>query len=220
MLIIGAGGAGCAAAIEADNAGASVLMATKLRLGDANTMMAEGGIQGATKPNDSPAQHFLDAYGGGHYLGKKELVYKLVTEAPDCFQWLNDLGVEFDKEEDGTLIAIHGGTSRNVCMRRRTTPAPRSCGTLRDETRWRRIPCLNYAARIELLRDEAATPAAPCSSTPTRRSPGSSVPRPPSSRPVVRADCTSRASTSNHHGATARSRLAYRVGALFCSPTP
>ena len=86
VLIIGAGGAGCAAAIEADNAGASVLMATKLRLGDANTMMAEGGIQGATKPNDSPAQHFLDAYGGGHYLGKKELVYKLVTEAPDCFQ--------------------------------------------------------------------------------------------------------------------------------------
>ena len=63
VLVIGGGGAGCSAAIEADNAGAKVLLVTKLRMGDANTMMAEGGIQAADKPNDSPAQHFLDAYG-------------------------------------------------------------------------------------------------------------------------------------------------------------
>lgn len=54
VLIIGGGGAGCSAAIEADNAGAKVLLVTKLRMGDANTMMAEGGIQAADKPNDSP----------------------------------------------------------------------------------------------------------------------------------------------------------------------
>ena len=70
VLIIGGGGAGASAAIEADNAGASVLMATKLRIGDANTMMAEGGIQAADKENDSPARHFLDAYGGGHFAGR------------------------------------------------------------------------------------------------------------------------------------------------------
>jgi threonine dehydrogenase-like Zn-dependent dehydrogenase len=45
VLIIGGGGAGCSAAIMADNAGARVMIATKLRLGDANTMMAQGGIQ-------------------------------------------------------------------------------------------------------------------------------------------------------------------------------
>ena len=45
VLIIGGGGAGCSAAIEADNAGAKVLLVTKLRMGDANTMMAEGGIR-------------------------------------------------------------------------------------------------------------------------------------------------------------------------------
>ena len=45
VLIIGGGGAGCAAAIEASNAGCKVLLVTKLRVGDANTMMAEGGIQ-------------------------------------------------------------------------------------------------------------------------------------------------------------------------------
>lgn len=53
VLIIGGGGAGASAAIEADNAGAKVMMVTKLRIGDANTMMAEGGIQAADKPNDS-----------------------------------------------------------------------------------------------------------------------------------------------------------------------
>ena len=54
--------------------GAKVIMVTKLRIGDANTMMAEGGIQAADKPNDSPAQHFLDAYGGGHFAAQKDLL--------------------------------------------------------------------------------------------------------------------------------------------------
>ena len=49
VLIIGGGGAGCAAAIEAHNNGAKVTVVTKLRMGDANTMMAEGGIQAADK---------------------------------------------------------------------------------------------------------------------------------------------------------------------------
>ena len=79
VLIIGGGGAGTSAAIEADNAGASVLLVTKLRVGDANSMMAEGGIQAADKKNDSPAQHFLDAFGGGHFAAKKELLERLVT---------------------------------------------------------------------------------------------------------------------------------------------
>ena len=62
VLIIGGGGAGASAAIEADKAGAKAMIVTKLRIGDANTMMAEGGIQAADKPNDSPAIHYLDAY--------------------------------------------------------------------------------------------------------------------------------------------------------------
>ena len=54
MLVIGGGGAGASAAIEAHKGGANVMIATKLRIGDANTMMAEGGIQAADKENDSP----------------------------------------------------------------------------------------------------------------------------------------------------------------------
>ena len=113
VLVIGGGGAGASCAIEAHNAGANVMMVTKLRIGDANTMMAEGGIQAADKENDSPVQHYLDAFGGGHFAAKPELVKRLVMEAPDAIKWLNELGVEFDKEEDGRMITTHGGgTSR------------------------------------------------------------------------------------------------------------
>lgn len=74
VLVIGGGGAGSSAAIEADEAGANVMIVTKLRIGDANTMMAEGGIQAADKANDSPMQHYLDAFGGGHFAAKPELL--------------------------------------------------------------------------------------------------------------------------------------------------
>ena len=84
VLVIGGGGAGSSAAIEAHEAGANVMIVTKLRIGDANTMMAEGGIQAADKPNDSPAIHYLDAFGGGHFAAKKELLAKLVCDAPDA----------------------------------------------------------------------------------------------------------------------------------------
>ena len=84
VLVIGGGGAGSSAAIEAHQRGANVMIVTKLRLGDANTAMAEGGIQAADKPNDSPATHYLDALGGGHFKNKPELLYKLVNEAPEA----------------------------------------------------------------------------------------------------------------------------------------
>ena len=93
VLIIGGGGAGASAAIEADNAGAKAMIVTKLRIGDANTMMAEGGIQAADKENDSPAIHFLDAFGGGHFAAKRDLLAKLVCDAPGAIKWLNELGV-------------------------------------------------------------------------------------------------------------------------------
>ncbi|MBR5172595.1 MAG: FAD-binding protein, partial [Phascolarctobacterium sp.] len=113
VLVIGGGGAGAAAAIEAKRAGANVLLVTKLRMGDANTMMAEGGIQGADKANDSPAIHYLDALGGGHYKNIPELLEKLVTEGPLAIDWLDKMGVMFDKEADGTMVTTHGGgTSR------------------------------------------------------------------------------------------------------------
>ncbi len=154
VLVIGGGGAGTCAAIEADNAGAKVMIATKLRMGDANTMMAEGGIQAADKPNDSPATHYLDAFGGGHFAAKKELLYKLVNDAPDCIKWLNDLGVMFDKDADGTMITTHGGgTSRKRMHACKDYSGAEIMRTLRDEVLNRGITVVDFTAAIEIIKD-------------------------------------------------------------------
>ena len=126
VLIIGGGGAGSSAAIEAHEKGANVMIVTKLRIGDANTMMAEGGIQAADKPNDSPAIHYVDALGGGHFANKPELLYRLVNEAPDAIKWLNDLGVEFDKITTGHLLKAGCHITYNT-----NNSQSRSCGLSR-----------------------------------------------------------------------------------------
>ena len=216
VLIIGGGGAGASAAIEADNAGASVLMATKLRIGDANTMMAEGGIQAADKENDSPARHFLDAYGGGHFAAKKELLYKLVTEAPEDIKWLNELGVEFDKQPDGTMVTIHGGgTSRKRMHACRDYSGAEIMKTLRDEVLNRQIPILDFTSAVEIIKDDKGCAAGAVL-----------VNMEACELMVVKAKCVILATggagrmhyqgfpTSNHYGATADGLvLGYRAGA-------
>ncbi len=155
VLIIGGGGAGASCAIEADEAGVKTMIVTKLRIGDANTMMAEGGIQAADKPNDSPAIHYLDAFGGGHFAAKPELVKKLVTKAPEAIQWLNKLGVEFDKEPDGTMVTTHGGgTSRKRMHAAKDYSGAEIMRTLRDEVINRGIPVVDFTAAIEIILDE------------------------------------------------------------------
>jgi succinate dehydrogenase/fumarate reductase flavoprotein subunit len=155
VLVIGGGGAGAAAAIEAHEMGAHVMLATKLRLGDANTMMAEGGIQAADKQNDSPVQHYLDAFGGGHYAAVPELLKKLVMDGPGAIRWLNDLGVEFDKDADGTMVTTHGGgTSRKRMHAAADYSGAEIMRTLRDEVWNRRIEVVDFTAAIELLLDK------------------------------------------------------------------
>ena len=137
VLIIGGGGAGCSAAIEADNAGAKVMVVTKLRMGDANTMMAEGGIQAADKPNDSPAQHFLDAYGGGHFAAQKDLLYKLVMDAP-------------------------AARPASVCTQPRTIPAPRSCARCATKSSTAAFPSLTLPPPSNSSRMKTAIAQARC----------------------------------------------------------
>ena len=154
VLVIGGGGAGASAAIEAHNAGAKTMIVTKLRIGDANTMMAEGGIQAADKPNDSPATHYLDALGGGHFCNKPELLKKLVCDAPIAIKWLNDLGVMFDKEEDGTMVTTHGGgTSRKRMHACKDYSGAEIMRVLRDEVWNLGIDVVDYTSAIELIKD-------------------------------------------------------------------
>lgn len=154
VLVIGGGGAGASAAITANANGANVMIVTKLRIGDANTMMAEGGIQAADKPNDSPAIHYLDAFGGGHFAAKPELLKKLVYEAPDAIKWLSDLGVMFDKDADGNMITTHGGgTSRKRMHACKDYSGAEIMRTLRDEVLNRGIPVVDFTAAIEIVKD-------------------------------------------------------------------
>lgn len=155
VLVIGGGGAGTAAALLAQENGADVLIATKLRWGDANTVMAQGGIQAADKPNDSPARHYLDVMGGGGFVNIPELVQALVTDAPFVIRWLEELGVMFDKEPDGTMITVHGGgTSRRRMHSCRDYTGMEIMRVLRDEARNRGIRALEFCPAIELLLDD------------------------------------------------------------------
>jgi len=155
VLVIGGGGAGTAAALMAQEAGARVIVATKLRHGDANTMMAEGGIQAATKTHkDSPSIHYLDVMGGGHFKNVPELVKVLVTEAPLVIQWLESMGCLLSKEEDGTLRTMHGGgTARKRMHYAADITGAEIMRTLRDEARNRadKIKVLEFAPAIELI---------------------------------------------------------------------
>ncbi|MBR2906558.1 MAG: FAD-binding protein [Clostridia bacterium] len=155
VLVIGGGGAGSSAAIMAHENGANVMIVTKLRHGDANTMMAEGGIQAADKPNDSPAIHYVDAMGGGHFKNVPELLYKLVTEGPESIRWLNELGVMFDKEADGTMVTTHGGgTSRKRMHAAKDYSGAEIMRVLRDEVQNRQIPVVDFTSAIEIIKDE------------------------------------------------------------------
>ena len=158
VLILGGGGAGTAAALTAQEKGVKVLIATKLRHGDANTMMAEGGIQGATKGmKDSPYYHYLDVLGGGHFKNDPELAYTLVTEAPKALAWLENLGCMFTKFPEGQLKALHGG---GTCRKRMHYAADITGAeimrTLRDEARNRaeHIKVLEFFPAVELILNE------------------------------------------------------------------
>ncbi|MBN1433597.1 FAD-binding protein, partial [Candidatus Fermentibacterales bacterium] len=157
VLIIGGGGAGTAAALIAAENGARVLIATKLRHGDANTMMAEGGIQAASKPwKDSPWFHYLDVLGGGHFVNDPELVYLLVTQAPDAIRWLEKMGTMFSKEKNGTLKTMHGGgTSRKRMHYAADITGAEIMRTIRDEARNHpeQIEVLEFKPAVELVLD-------------------------------------------------------------------
>lgn len=155
VLIIGGGGAGAAAALEAKAAGADVIIVTKLRMGDANTMMAEGGIQAADKANDSPAQHYLDAMGGGHFKNIPELLEKLVVDGPLAIDWLNKLGVMFDKDADGTMVTTHGGgTSRKRMHACADYTGAEIMRVLRDEVYNQGVRIVEFSPAIELVLDD------------------------------------------------------------------
>jgi succinate dehydrogenase / fumarate reductase flavoprotein subunit/L-aspartate oxidase len=157
VLVIGGGGAGTAAALTAQEQGMKVIIATKLRHGDANTVMAEGGIQGATQEGDSPFYHYLDTIGGGHFTNQPDLVEALVHDAPLVISWLERLGMMFDKDKEGRLEVRHfGGSSRKRMHSAGDMTGAEIMRIVRDETRncADDITVLEFSPAIELLLDD------------------------------------------------------------------
>ncbi|MGM0414378.1 MAG: FAD-binding protein [Bacillota bacterium] len=155
ILIIGGGGAGAAAALEAKRNDVEPLLVTKLRFGDANTMMAQGGIQAADKPEDSPIEHYIDAMGGGHYKNIPELVKALVMDGPEIISWLEDMGIMLNKKEDGSMETFHGGgTSRMRAHSARDYSGAEIMRVLRDEVYNNDIEVVEFAPAVELLIDD------------------------------------------------------------------
>src|SRR5881409_78878 len=112
VLVIGAGGAGLRAAIEASAAGVSVGLVCKSLLGKAHTVMAEGGMAAAmanVDDRDNWKVHFSDTMRGGQYLNNWIMAEIHAKEAPDRVRELEAWGAVFDRTADGRILQRNFG---------------------------------------------------------------------------------------------------------------
>ncbi len=115
VLVIGAGGAGLRAAIEASAAGVSVGLICKSLLGKAHTVMAEGGVAAAlanVDDRDSWKVHFADTMRGGQYINNWRMAELHAREAPDRVRELEAWGAVFDRTTDGRILQRNFGGHR------------------------------------------------------------------------------------------------------------
>jgi succinate dehydrogenase / fumarate reductase flavoprotein subunit len=115
VLVIGAGGAGLRAAVEASAAGVKVAVITKSLLGKAHTVMAEGGIAAAlanVDDRDSWRVHFADTMRGGQYLNNWRMAELHAKESPQCVRELEAWGALFDRTPDGRILQRNFGGHR------------------------------------------------------------------------------------------------------------
>src|SRR5260370_34623614 len=105
VLVLGSGASGLAAAVSAERAGARVALATKGSIQSCNSAKAQGGIQAAVGPDDSPEQHAQDVWRSSHETADMSLVESLTTEAPSAIHWLEELGLECTVEHGALRVA-------------------------------------------------------------------------------------------------------------------
>jgi L-aspartate oxidase len=112
VLVVGSGASGLAAAVSAERAGARVALVAKGALQSCNSAKAQGGIQAAFGEDDSPEQHARDIWDSSHETADIRLVEVLTSEAPSAIHWLEEVGVEFTRENGGYRLARCGGATR------------------------------------------------------------------------------------------------------------
>jgi aspartate oxidase len=116
VLVIGSGASGLAAAVSADRAGARVALATKGSLQANNSSKAQGGIQASFGADDSPARHAADVWTSSHETADQALAGVLTGDARSAIHWLEELGVEFTRDDDGgyRLARCGGATAKRL----------------------------------------------------------------------------------------------------------
>jgi succinate dehydrogenase / fumarate reductase flavoprotein subunit/L-aspartate oxidase len=155
VLVIGGGGGGCSAALEARRAGAQVILATKLRLGDSNTVMAEGGIQAAIDKDDTPQMHYDDTVTAARGEVNRGLAAQMVMDGPDVIRWLIQQGMQFDLDNYGDLIARRGGgTSAPRVLHFRDYTGLEMMRVLREAVFNTKVAVHDFSPALELMTDE------------------------------------------------------------------
>jgi succinate dehydrogenase / fumarate reductase flavoprotein subunit/L-aspartate oxidase len=112
VLVVGSGASGLAAALSAERSGATVALVTKGSLQSCNSAKAQGGIQASFGDDDSPGIHAEDVFRSSHETADRALVEVLTGEAQSAIRWLEELGVEFTRQNGGYRLARCGGATR------------------------------------------------------------------------------------------------------------
>jgi aspartate oxidase len=154
VLVVGSGASGLAAAVAAQRAGARVAVATKGALQSCNSAKAQGGIQAAFAGDDSPEQHADDVWKSSHETADRRLVEILTSEAPSAIHWLEELGVEFTRENGGYRLARCGGASRKRLLQVGDRTGHAITAALRDAVESAEIHTFPKSPLAELARTE------------------------------------------------------------------
>ncbi len=160
VLVVGAGGAGCRAAIESSNHNVSVTLLSKELFGKAHTIMAEGGYNAAlgnVDPADNPDIHFKDTVEGGAYLNNQRVVEILVKDACERILDLENFGGLFDRTAEGKIAQRLFGkqTYRRTCYASDRT-GHEMMATLVEEVRRRDITVMDEIFVFRLLMNNGA----------------------------------------------------------------
>tara|TARA_Y100001949_G_C15986158_1_gene330678 strand:- start:1445 stop:3199 length:1755 start_codon:yes stop_codon:yes gene_type:complete len=158
VLIIGSGGAGLRAAIQAHEDGSEVLIIGKRIRNDAHTTLASGGINavlGSRDPEDNWKQHFVDTYQEGYHIADPKTVEILVKDAPNRINELDEWGMPFARTEDGKLDQRYFGahTYRRTCYAGDYTGRA-ILNTLLKKVEELKIPIIDLMYVSELLVDK------------------------------------------------------------------
>jgi len=155
VLIIGAGGAGLCAALEANKSGASVRVLTKEYPTRSQTCMAQGGINAAIGEGDSVASHIANTLKSAHGEADEEAVRFMCSEAPNAVAWLDSIGVCFSRTTDAKIAqrTLGGASAPRACYAQDYTGL-KILHTLYDRCLSENIEIINDRFLLELLRSK------------------------------------------------------------------